>query len=388
MTDRRPEGWTRKEDDRVARSRNHSARAEHHHAAYGRDTYDDPYDDPYAGDQLAGRHADRGGPYDPYDGPRRRRKRRWPRILGAIVVVLALVVVGGYFYLDSRLKRETVLQDYPGRVSDTPGTNWLIVGSDSREGMSKADQKRLKTGFAGGRRTDSMMLLHYGSGGSSLISLPRDSYVPIPGHGSNKLNAAFAFGGPKLLVQTVEKATGIRVDHYAEIGFGGFVGVVDAVGGVDICVKENIKDPKAGLNLKKGCQTLDGGQALGYVRTRAYARADLERVEHQRQFFGALMKKSTSPGTMFNPFRGIPLAMNATSNFLVDDGDHLYDLVRMMWAMKGVSGGDGVTTTVPIGGSGSSPAAGSYITWDKSKASQMFDALKQDQKIPEDAITK
>ncbi|MFA1545428.1 LCP family protein [Actinomadura chokoriensis] len=357
----------------------------HQHAAYGRDPYD-PYADPYAGDQLAGRRLDQGGPRGGA-AVRRRRGRRWPRVLGAIVVVLLLVMVGGYFYLDSRLKRESVLVDYPGRIADTPGTNWLVVGSDSREGLSKADQKRLATGFASGRRTDSMMLLHYGSGGTSLISLPRDSYVPIPGRGSNKLNAAFAFGGPKLLVQTVEKATGVHIDHYAEIGFGGFVGVVDAVGGVDICVKDDIKDRKAGLNLKAGCQTLDGGQALGYVRTRAYARADLERVEHQRQFFAALMKKASSPGTMLNPFRSIPLAMNATSNFLVDENDHLYDLVRMMWAMKGVSGGGGVTTTVPIGGSGSS-AVGSYITWDRAKASELFGALKQDQPIPQDVITK
>ncbi|TDD82100.1 LytR family transcriptional regulator [Actinomadura darangshiensis] len=386
MTDGWPEGWTRKEDDRVARSRDNSVRAEHQHAAYGREAHGDPYGDPYAGDQLA------GGRYDD-DGPRgrtpyRRRRRRWPKVLGGILAVILLIIVGGYFYLDSRLKRESVLVDYPGRVADTPGTNWLIVGSDSREGLSKDDQKRLATGFAGGRRTDSMMLLHYGSGGTSLISLPRDSYLPIPGHGSNKLNAAFSFGGPKLLVQTVEKATDVHIDHYAEIGFNGFVGVVDAVGGVNICVKEPIKDKKAGLDLKAGCQDLSGGQALGYVRTRKFARADLERVEHQRQFFGALMKKSTSPGTLLNPFRSVPLAMNATSNFLVDDGDHLYDLVRMMWAMKGVSGGDGVTTTVPIGGNGSSAAAGSYITWDRSQAGKLFGALKQDQKIPEDVITK
>ncbi|GAA0558506.1 LCP family protein [Actinomadura livida] len=392
MSDRWPEGWTRKEGERVARSRHHSVRAEHHQpAAYGRerrgDPYD-PYDDPYAGDQLRG-----GGRYDQGDAyggppPRRRRRRRGGRVFGAIVVVLLLVLVGGYFYLDSRLKRESVLVDYPGRVADTPGTNWLIVGSDSRDGLSKAEQRKLKTGFTPGRRTDSMMLLHYGSGGTSLISLPRDSYVPIPGKGRNKLNAAFAFGGPKLLVQTVEEATGIRIDHYAEIGFGGFVGVVDAVGGVDMCVKEDIKDPKAGLNLKAGCQTLDGAQALGYVRTRAYARADLQRVENQQQFFGALMKKAASPGTMLNPFRSIPLAMNSTSNFLVDDGDHLHHLVRMMWAMKGVSGGDGVSTTVPIGGGGSAAGVGSYITWDKAKATRLFEALKQDQAIPQDVIQK
>ncbi|MGH3243523.1 MAG: LCP family protein [Spirillospora sp.] len=386
MSEGWPEGWASEEDPRVARSNDHSARAEHHHAAYGREAHGDPYDDPYSGDQLAGRGYDENGPYG--GPPGRRRRRRWPRVLGILAVVAVLLVVGGYFYLDSRLKRESVLEEYPGRPSDTPGTNWLIVGSDSREGLSKADQKRLKTGFTGGRRTDSMMLLHYGSGGTSLISLPRDSYLPIPGRGSNKLNAAFAFGGPKLLVKTVEKATRIRIDHYAEIGFNGFVGVVDAIGGVDICVKDDIKDPKAGLDLQAGCQTLNGGQALGYVRTRAYARADLERVEKQREFFGALMKKSTSWGTMLNPFRSIPLATNATSNFLVDDGDHLHHLVRMMWAMKNVSGKDGVTTTVPIGGSGSSPSAGAYITWDKAKASKLFEALRQDERIPQDAITK
>ncbi|XVQ08744.1 LCP family protein [Spirillospora sp. CA-255316] len=340
----------------------------------------DQYADPYAGDQYRG-----GDPYD--DMPRRRRRRRWPRVLAVLLVIVLGLTVAGYFYLDSRLKREPVL-DQAGRLADTPGTNWLIVGSDSREGLSAADRKRMATGKAQGRRTDSMMLLHYGSGGTSLISLPRDSYVSIPGRGMNKLNAAFAFGGPKLLVKTLEQATGVRIDHYAEIGFGGFVGVVDAVGGVEMCVKERMRDPKAGLNLAPGCQTLDGAQALGYVRTRASARADLDRVDRQRQFFGALMKKATSPGVMFNPARSVPLALNATSNFLVDEDDHLHDLVRMMWAMKGVSGGDGVTTAVPIGGAGSSPSVGAYITWDKRKAGALFDALKNDEKIPSDVVSK
>jgi LCP family protein required for cell wall assembly len=339
----------------------------------------DQYADAYAGDQYRGR--------DPYDDMPRRRRRRWPRVLAVLLVVILGLTVAGYFYLDSRLKREAVL-DQAGRLADTPGTNWLIVGSDSREGLSAADRKRMATGKAQGRRTDSMMLLHYGSGGTSLVSLPRDSYVSIPGRGMNKLNAAFAFGGPRLLVKTVEQATGVRIDHYAEIGFGGFVGVVDAVGGVDMCVKERMRDPKAGLNLAPGCQTLDGAQALGYVRTRASARADLDRVDRQRQFFGALMKKATSPGVLLNPARGVPLAMNATSNFLVDEDDHLHDLARMMWAMKGVSGGDGVTTAVPIGGAGSSPSVGAYITWDKRKAGALFDALKNDEKIPSNVVSK
>jgi LCP family protein required for cell wall assembly len=329
--------------------------------------------------------------YDGYEGdgpPRRGRRRLRPgRVLLILLVVLVLLVVGGYFYLDSRLKRESAL-DYPGRLADTPGTNWLVVGSDSRAGLSGQQRKDFATGRAAGRRTDSMMLLHTGAGGTTLVSLPRDSFVPIPGHGSNKLNAAFAFGGPKLLVRTVEQATGIRIDHYAEIGFGGFVGMVDAIGGVEMCIKEPMRDVKAGLNLKAGCQNLTGGEALGYVRTRASARADLDRVDRQRQFFGALIKKSSSAGVLFNPFRSIPLALNGTGNFLVDDGDHLLDLVRMMWSMRGVSGGDGVTTTVPIGGAGSSPAAGAYITWDRTKALQLFNALKDDKAVPKSVIAK
>jgi LCP family protein required for cell wall assembly len=329
-----------------------------------------------------------GGPPGSAPGPVRGRRRRWPRVLLGVVVVLAILIVGGYFYLDSRLKRENALVDYAGRPADTPGTNWLIVGSDSRAGLTKQQRRDYATGNAAGRRTDSMMLMHTGSGGTTLVSLPRDSYVPIPGHGSNKLNAAFAFGGPQLLVRTIEQATGVRVDHYAEIGFGGFVGVVDAVGGVRMCIKQPMKDRKAGLDLKKGCQTLNGGQALGYVRTRASARADLDRVARQRQFFSALISKATSPGVVLNPFSSIPMALHATDNFSVDQRDGLSDLVGLMWSIKGVSSGGGITTTVPVGGFGSSPAAGSYLIWDRTKAAELFGALKADTKVPADIVSR
>ncbi len=104
------------------------------------------------------------------------------------------------------------------------------------------------------------MLLHVPAGGGPtvIMSIPRDSYVAIPGHGHNKINAAFAFGGPKLLAQTIEQATGVQIDDYAEIGFGGFAAMVDAVGGVQICPKRDMKDKDAGLNIKKGCQQADG----------------------------------------------------------------------------------------------------------------------------------
>ena len=134
--------------------------------------------------------------------------------------------------------------------------------------LTKEERKELGTGNAGGQRTDTIMLLHTGSGPNLLMSIPRDSIVDVPGHGTTKINAAYAFGGPELLVQTIEDETGIRVDHYVEIGFGGFVDMVDAVGGIEICPKRAMNDPQANLNIKKGCQEVDGKTALGYARSR------------------------------------------------------------------------------------------------------------------------
>jgi LCP family protein required for cell wall assembly len=329
----------------------------------------------WADQRRAPGYADAGG----YDY---RRRRHWGRTALIVLLVLVLLLVGVYFYFDSRLHRVDALQDYAGRPDDTPGTNWLIVGSDSRAGLTSKQRSEFSTGKALGRRTDTMMLLHIGDHGDTLVSLPRDSYLPIPGHGYNKLNASFAFGGPHLLVRTVEQATHIRIDHYAEIGFGGFVGMVDAVGGVNMCIEEPMRDPKAGLNLKPGCQTLKGGQALGYVRSRAFARADLERVEHQRKFLAALVHKATGPGVLLNPFRIVPFAQRSTDDFMVDNDDHLYNLIGFAWAMRGLTKGDGLTTTVPVGGAGSSPTAGAYITWDTRKSGILFRALREDQPVP------
>jgi LCP family protein required for cell wall assembly len=128
-----------------------------------------------------------------------------------------------------------------------------------------------------------------------MVSIPRDSYLPIPGYGEDKINAAFVVGGAPLLAQTVEQATGIRLDHYAEIGFDGFAVLVDAVGGVTMCPTEPISDPLAGIDLPAGCQKLDGRNALGYVRTRATPRADLDRMMNQRQFMSALLHRA-QPG--------------------------------------------------------------------------------------------
>ncbi|WP_307832365.1 LCP family protein [Planomonospora sp. ID91781] len=325
----------------------------------------------------------------PKGGGGPRRPGRWfLRILAGLLVLLLVLAVGGYFTIDSRLKRIEALGDYEGRPADTPGTNWLLVGSDSREGLTKAQRRKLATGSSVGRRTDTMMLLHIpdGDGRPTLVSLPRDSYVPIDGHGSDKLNAAYAYsdGGPKLLAKTVEQVSGLRIDNYMEIGFGGFVGIVDAIGGVEIDVKQNIKDPKAGINLKKGVQTLDGGTALGYVRTRATgAVPDFDRTQRQRQFFSAVVKKAASPGVLLNPFTSVPLAFSATDSVAVGTETGSFDLLSLALAM----GDNPVTTVVPIG---SLPTINgqSVVKWDREKALRMFRALAEDKPVPKDVLAK
>jgi LCP family protein required for cell wall assembly len=313
-------------------------------------------------------------------------------VLGVLLAVLLLLVVGFALYVDQSLNRVAALTDYPGRIADTPGTNWLIVGSDSRAGLTSDQESQLSTGDvagASGQRTDTIMLLHIpalgGSGKPTLVSLPRDSAVPIPGQGRNKINAAYSLGGPALLVQTVETVTGVHVDHYAEIGFGGFAGIVDAIGGVQLCPTDPIDDPLAGLNIAAGCQQFDGPKALGYVRTRHTPRGDLDRVAHQREFLGALIAKAASPATLLNPFRFVPLATSVPKAITVDDADHVWHLARLGWTMRSLSGGDAVTTTVPIAGFGT-VGGSSAVLWNRNRAADLFSALAEDRPVPADAL--
>jgi LCP family protein required for cell wall assembly len=318
-----------------------------------------------------------------------RRRPRLKRIFAvlALLLVVVLIIAGiGYFYLDSRLVRKNVLVDYPQRPAAGAGSNWLITGSDSRQGLTRAQERQLATGInVGGHRSDTVLILHIPANGNPavLVSLPRDSYVPIPGYGMNKLNAAYSLGGPRLLAQTVQNATGLRIDHYMGIGFGGLVNVVNAVGGVNLCFKHGLRDRAAGLNLKKGCQTLDGAQALGFVRTRhQFSSQDLQREQNQRVFIKALLSKVTSAGTIINPFAVIPAAFGATSALTVDSGTHLYQLISVAFALRHPQ-----TTTVPIANANVATPAGDAVEWNSASAQQLFSDLKFDRKVPKSLLT-
>lgn len=301
-------------------------------------------------------------------------------LVGALL--LGAGVIAGALWFDNKLHRQQVLADYPDRPGTGQGTNWLIVGSDSRQGLSAEQQQDLATGGdTGNGRTDTILLVHLPGTGSdtktTMVSIPRDSYVPIPGHGRDKINAAFAMGGAQLLAQTVEQATGLRLDHYAEIGFGGFAALVDALGGVTVCAKTSFDDPLAGIDLPAGCHTLDGRNALGYVRSRDTPRADLDRMVNQRRFVAALLQRAASPAVWLNPRRWYAVPRAAADAMTVDRGDHVWDLVRLGWALHGST----TALTVPIG-EFTSGDAGSVVVWNHDEAARLFQSLAADTPVP------
>jgi LCP family protein required for cell wall assembly len=231
------------------------------------------------------------------------------------------------------------------------------------------------------------MLLHTGTGRPVLISIPRDSYVFIPGHGDNKINAALALGGPTLLVKTVESATGLRIDHYMGIGFGGLASVVNTVGGVRICVKTAVPaDPTGDSGFKglaKGCHNLNGTQAIAFVRDRhSFATSDLQRIEDQRAFLSALLAKATSPGVYLNPFAAFPFASTAAGSIAVDKGSSLYDLLQVAFALRSPQ-----TGTVPIANANLQTSSGDAVQWDKTQALALFNALKDGKPVPKGLLT-
>lgn len=318
------------------------------------------------------------------------RKRNWGKRIRLSIVIVSLVALtatlGTAIWVESSLRRVAVFTDYPGRPAEAAGTNWLLIGSDSREELTQEQQAELSTGGnLGSGRTDTLLLVHVPGLGSgrpaSLVSIPRDSYLNIPGYGMDKVNAAYAAGGPGLVAQTVEEATGLHLDHYAEIGFAGFGVVVDALGGVQICPTEPINDPLAGIDLAAGCQTLDGREALGYVRSRATPRADLDRMIHQREFVSAMLGRIAAPAVWLNPWRWYSVPHAAVAALTVDQGVHVWDLARLGWALRGPT----ETLTVPIA-EFTGNESGAVVVWDSAAAAALFDALRTDSAIPPEVL--
>lgn len=264
------------------------------------------------------------------------------------------------------------------RPPSARGSTYLLVGTDSREGLSDEERRELVTGSAEGSRADTLMVLHVGGpDGPVLVSVPRDSYVDIPGHGANKINAAYAQGGPELLVDTVEQATGIRMDGYLELGFGGFVEVVAAVGGVHMCLEEPVQDDRTRLDLPAGCQDLEGADALNYVRMRySDPRGDLGRVERQRAFLSALASRMATPQTVLVPWRLHEVGTAVGRSLARGENTSAFELGRIGLAMRTLSSGEGQSLTVPVADADYRTAAGSTVLWDEAGADALWEALR------------
>lgn len=260
------------------------------------------------------------------------------------------------------------------------GLNYLMVGSDSRAGLTRAQRAHLGTGFAEGQRTDSILLIHLpASGDPTMLSIPRDSYVPIPGHNHNKINASYSIGGAPLLIETVEQVTGLRINGFIEIGFGGFANVVDSVGGVRMCLKAPMKDAKAHINLPRGCQVLDGKNALGFVRARySDPLGDLGRVKRQRQFLSALLSTAATPANLLLPWRLHDLGVAAGASLSVDQNDSMLEVAKVMLALRSIAQGHGQSVTIPISNPNLQTPAGDAVKWDTPKARALFAALRHD----------
>ncbi|WP_308406811.1 LCP family protein [Streptomyces sudanensis] len=307
-----------------------------------------------------------GTPPDP--GAPAGRRPAWPRwaALGSSAVVLAAAGTGWWLYrkLDGNITTDAAavaeLERYEReRPAPVPrgGRNVLLVGSDSRAGENAAYGRDRGT-----QRSDTTILLHLSARGHGLtaVSIPRDLMVEVPACRTKagkrsaprfaQFNLAFQVGGTACTVRTVERLTGIRVDHHVVVDFRGFKEMVDAVGGVRVCVREPVDDPDAGLRLPAGPRTLDGEQALGYVRARKSLGdgSDTERMNRQQEFLGALVAKVQSNGVLLNPARLYPVLDAATRSLTTDPGlgslRDLYDLVRRL---RGVPAEEVRFLTVP-----------------------------------------
>lgn len=256
--------------------------------------------------------------------------------------MLALAIawpIGLALWANERLQHEPATSGAP----NTPGTTYLLAGSDERGGALVTDETP-------GSRTDTIMVLHVPtSGPSALISMPRDTYTEIPGYGPNKLNAAYVFGGPALLVQSVEGLTGLTVDHFVEVGFDGVAGVVDAVGGVELCLDYDVDDWRSRLVWTAGCHRADGPTALAFARMRyADPEGDIGRAARQQQLISSVGDEVAQRSLLWQPARQVSLLRAGTDALVVSEGTTIVDLGQLALAFRNATGPDGIRGTPPI----------------------------------------
>lgn len=330
--------------------------------------------------------------------PRSRRQRllRWSAV-AASVAVLTVAGAGWVTYqrLDGNITTDTGTADLLKRYeAERPAStvhdavNILIIGSDSR-----ANSNREYGRDTGTQRSDTTILLHLAADRKSAtaVSVPRDLMVSIPlcrtangkrtGPRFGQFNSAFELGGPACTIRTVEKLTDIRIDHHMIVDFTGFKRMVDAVNGVEVCLKEPVHDADAHLDLPAGRQKLNGEEALGYVRARYGfgGGSDTERIGRQQQFLGSLVHKLKSDGVLLNPVRLYPVLDSATSSLTTDAGlDSLRELFELVRGVRNVPTDKVQFLTVPRRPYSLDPNRDELV---QPTANRLFDLLRNDRKV-------
>jgi LCP family protein required for cell wall assembly len=319
---------------------------------------------------------------------------RWPY---AVLDVLIASLIGCCALAETGPHRVDAIGGYPGRPTWGLGQDWLVVLYDEHQGDGhRGDAHRTATpdGIgAGHRQADTIMLLHLPSndGRPTLIELPPDAYAPVAGHGPGSLQAAFAWGGPRLLVRTTEAVTHVGIERYLEIGLTGLAAMVGMVGGVRICARPpdatRAGSAPTGATRSTGppgpqvaCPRLSGPRALAYLRTPTRARGGGAHAEHQRRLLTALTREMAAARVLLDPSRGLPLMANGTGTVTTDKGAHLYDLIRLALTLRET--GDLAPTVISTASRGSVPGVGRVVTLNPAEVNEIARALVTDCPTP------
>jgi LCP family protein required for cell wall assembly len=337
----------------------------------------------------------------PVPGPAPVRRRGW-RIVGWISIALSVIMVStsltayaAYRKLQGNITQEDLdaqLDKRPAKLNSA--LNILLLGSDTRAGANARYGRGLQNEAP---RADTTILLHLSPGGQQAIgiSFPRDLMVPIPSckrkdgtrtppQAVGMINSAFTYAGATCTIATIEALTNIKIDHFATVDFAGFKGVVNALGGVEVCLPRDVNDPQAKLFMKRGRHIVKGEQALGYVRSRHGLGdgSDLSRIKRQQQFMGSVANKALSAGVLANPTKLYSLLNAGTKTLTTDKGLNIGVMMQIAQGMQGLTAGKLRFVTVPWGAySGDA----NRVALRQPDASQFFDAIRNDKGIEEES---
>lgn len=329
-------------------------------------------------------------------GYREREKKHmrhwWQWVALALLVIV--VAVGGYgmwVYYETQGDIQTQNEEIT-KADEAEPFNALLVGSDSREGLTEEEQLDLGARAVGGERADTLILAHIDPSNDHIVMVqfPRDLWVPIPGMGENKINAALE-GGPETMVRTVKELTGLEINKYLQVNIAGFRDLVDAIGGVDICITEAIPfDPNTGIEITEdelGLVHFNGDRAIRFVRSRNFETGDFARIQNQQKFVAAAINKVTSAGTLLNPGRILRLADIAGDNIRTDQHTTLNGIRNLAQVLRGFEPERFEAYIVPNRGIGNVNGI-STVEYDPVTAEVMFDAIAENKSPAEaDGVT-